>query len=81
MLFQTESGELIHVELHGYGMTKFAARNLIYCGMVIRDYDRAPIQAVFWIGPGEVSIGDGLTYPNLTYRYLVIDVRQIDASC
>jgi hypothetical protein len=30
LLFETEHGELIHAELHGYGMQDFPVRNLGY---------------------------------------------------
>ena len=61
VLFETESGQLIHAELHGYGMTKFAARNLIYCGMVIRDYDRKPVALPRLDTPGGLRRRDGGT--------------------
>ncbi len=81
LLFETTEGTLIHAELHGYGMEKFAVRNLIYLGLLIRDYDRLPVQIVFWIGPGKVGVTGGLDFPPaLTYHYRVIDVREIDAE-
>ena len=81
VLFEDESGELIHAELHGYGMRKFAVRNLIYFGVVLRDYDRAPHQVVFWTGPGKVGVPDGLHIDNrLDYTYTVIDLREFEGD-
>ena len=81
VLFETEDGEIIHVELHGYPFDDFGCRNLIYYGLVLRDYKRPPIQVVFWIGPGKVGIPDGVRHPpRLDYSYLVIDVRELDGE-
>jgi len=81
LLFETEDGELIHAELQGYAMADFACRNLIYFGLVLRDYHRAPAQVVFWIGPRSVGVSGGLDFePNLRYRYQVVDVRELDAK-
>lgn len=81
LLFEADDGTLIHAELHGYGMEEFACRNLIYFGLLLRDYQRPPVQVVFWIGSGPVGVTGGLQYPEtLDYRYRVIDVKQIDAE-
>ena len=81
VLFETDQGMLIHTELQGYRQDDFAKRNLLYYTLVLRDYDRAPVQIVFWLGPGKVGIGGGLSDPPaLEYRYRVIDVREIDGD-
>src|SRR5262249_5237814 len=68
-------------ELQGYRQNDFARRNLLYYSLVLRDYDRPPIQLVFWIGPGKVAVSDGLSHPpSLEYRYRVIDVREVDGD-
>jgi hypothetical protein len=38
LLFEIEDGQLIHPELHGYSMAGFACRNLLYFGLILRDY-------------------------------------------
>jgi predicted transposase YdaD len=79
LLFETEDGELIHTELQGYSMGEFAVRNLIYFGLVLRDYKRPPTQIVFWIGGKSIGVADGLHFdPALHYQYRVIDLRQLD---
>ncbi len=81
LLFETEDGEVIHAELHGYGMQDFGVRNLGYFWVLLRDYGKPPIQIVFWIGQGKPGVSDGLSFPPaLEYRYRVIDVREIDAE-
>ncbi len=81
VLFETDQGMLIHTELQGYRQDDFAKRNLLYYALVLREYDRAPVQIVFWLGPGKVGIGGGLSDPPaLEYRYRVIDVREIDGD-
>jgi predicted transposase YdaD len=81
LLFETEDGSLIHAELHGYAMDEFACRNLIYFGLVLRDYKRPPTQIVFWIGEKSVGVAAGLHYePSLHYQYRVIDVREMDGE-
>lgn len=81
LLFETADGELIHAELHGYGMQDFAVRNLGYFAGILRDFGRPPQQLVFWIGPGKVGVYDGLIFPPaLDYRYRLIDVRDIEAE-
>ncbi|MBY0503111.1 MAG: DUF4351 domain-containing protein [Bryobacteraceae bacterium] len=80
-LFETADGELIHTELQGYRLEKFARRNLLYFALVLRDYDRPPIQIVFWLGPGKIAVGGGLSYPpSLEYQYHLIDLREIDGD-
>ena len=81
LLFEELSGELIHAEMHGYQMSEFACRNLIYYGLLLRDYKRHPQQVVFWIGRERVGVSEGLSNPpHLEYSYNVIDVRDIDAA-
>ena len=81
VLFEDEDGEIIHAELHGYGYRKFACRNLIYFGIILRDYDRAPHQIVFWTGSGKVGVTDGLHIDErLHYNYTVIDLREFDGE-
>jgi predicted transposase YdaD len=80
LLFETQTGDLIHAELQGYRMPEFACRNLIYFGLVLRDYHRPPTQIVFWIGDGNIGVTNGLTFANLSYRYRLIDVRELDGD-
>lgn len=81
VLFEMEDGGLIHTELQGYRQDDFAARNLLYYALVLRDYGRAPIQLAFWLGPGKAGLGEGLSHPPaLEYRYQVIDVWEIDGD-
>ncbi len=81
LLFETDQGLLIHTELQGYRQDNFAQRNLLYFALVLRDYDRAPVQIVFWLGPGKVGVSDGLCHPPaLDYRYRVIDLRELDGD-
>ena len=80
-LFETEDGALINAEMHGYGMEEFPVRNLLYAGLILRDYKRWPVQIVFWIGQSNVGIADRLSFPpGLAYRYQVIDLRQMDGE-
>ena len=80
LLFEDDQGDLIHAEMHGYPMAAFACRNLIYFGLLLRDYKRPPHQVVFWIGRDRIGVSAGLSYPpELEYSYRVIDVRDIDA--
>ena len=79
-LFETEEGELIHAELHGYAMEEFAVRSLLYAGLVLRDYKRWPEQIVFWTGPRNVAIPGGLKFRLLDYGYDVIDLREVDGE-
>jgi predicted transposase YdaD len=81
VLFETDQGLLIHTELQGYRQDDFARRNLLYFALVLRDYDRPPMQIVFWLGPGKVAIAGGLSHPPaIEYQYRVIDVREIDGD-
>ncbi len=81
LLFDTDQGLLIHTELQGYRQDNFAQRNLLYFALVLRDYGRAPVQIVFWLGPGKIGVGDGLSLPPaLEYRYRLIDVGEIDGE-
>ena len=48
---------------------------------MLRDYNRPPIQIVFWTGNGSEGVASGLYFePSLKYQYIVIDVREIDAD-
>ena len=81
LLFETDQGQLIHTELQGYRQTNFAERNLLYFALILRDYQRPPLQIVFWLGPGKVGVGEGLSFPpHLEYQFRVIDVREIDGD-
>jgi hypothetical protein len=81
LLFEDHDGNIIHAEMHGYQMSEFACRNLIYYGLLLRDYKRHPLQIVFWIGRDRIGIPNGLNNPPyLQYSYAVIDARDIDAA-
>jgi len=81
LLFEDDEGDIIHAEMHGYQMREFACRNLIYYGLLLRDYERPPRQVVFWIGRDRVGVSAGLSHPPyLQYSYRVVDVRDIDAA-
>ena len=81
LLFETVDRRLIHLEVHGYWMGDFAVRNLLYFGLILRDYKRAPEQIVIWIGKHKPGVPDGLNFaPRLVYNYPVIDARTLDAE-
>jgi predicted transposase YdaD len=81
ILFETDRGKLIHIELQGYRQTDFAERNLLYYALILRDYQRHPIQIVFWLGPGKVGVGDGLNnLPALAYQYRLVNVQDLDGD-
>ena len=81
LLFETVDGTLIHAELHGYNMKGFATRKLAHFALLERDHGRFPVQVVFWIGPGNVGVTAGIHHPpQLDYRYIVIDVREVDGE-
>jgi len=74
-------GEIYHLEIQSTDDPKMALRMLHYYGLIVENYQKAPIQAVVYVGekPLRQMVGK-LTLPNLEFSYRVVDLNGVDCQ-
>jgi len=74
-------GEIYHLEIQSTDDPKMALRMLHYYGLIVENYQKAPIQAVVYVGekPLRRMVGK-LTLPNLEFSYRVVDLNGVDCQ-
>jgi hypothetical protein len=80
LLGETETGELIHIELQSTNDAKMPLRMLQYCVDVLRLFDRCPRQVLLYVGDAPAGMETGLHGPELDYSYRLVDVRELDGE-
>ncbi len=74
-------GEIYHLEIQSTDDPKMSLRMLHYYGLIVENYQKAPIQAVVYVGekPLRQMVGK-LTLPNLEFSYRVVDLNDMDCQ-
>ena len=80
LLGETDTGELIHFELQSTNDLKMPLRMAEYALSIYRQFGRFPRQFVLYVGKSTLRMSPELLSPNFSFRYELIDVRQIDAN-
>jgi hypothetical protein len=80
LLGETETGQLIHIELQSSNDAKMAQRMLQYYVDVVRLLDRHPSQVVLYVGDAPAKMETTLRGPSLQYSYRLVDVRDLDGE-
>ncbi|HLI82740.1 MAG TPA: DUF4351 domain-containing protein [Bryobacteraceae bacterium] len=80
LLGETDTGEMVHVELQSSNDPKMALRMLEYCLGVLRIFERYPVQVVLYVGDAPANMKTRLHGPALDYSYRLVDVRDLDGE-
>jgi len=80
LLGETETGQLIHIELQSSNDAKMAQRMLQYYVDVERLLDRHPSQVLLYVGDAPAKMETTLRGPSLQYSYRLVDVRDLDGE-
>lgn len=80
LLSETETGELIHIELQSSNDPKMAVRMLEYCVHVLKLFNRYPTQVVLYVGDPPAKLDTALHGPRLDYSYRLVDVRDLNGE-
>jgi len=80
LLGETNSGQLVHIELQSTNQTHMALRMLEYALAIRRKFHRFPEQIVLYVGNSPLRMNAGLVGPGLAYRCRFVDVREFDSE-
>src|SRR5580658_8021936 len=80
LLAALADGTVLHVEFQSTGDSHMAYRMLEYWALVKRRFRRPLRQVVLFVGRGAARIPDGIQEDGLSFRYEVIDLREIQAE-
>ncbi|MBF0625817.1 MAG: hypothetical protein HQL82_13540, partial [Magnetococcales bacterium] len=73
------NGAIFHLELQSTNHANMLGRMLEYYTLFRAQYPKAPIiQLVLYVGPGQPDFQTEIVEENLTFRYTVMDIREID---
>src|SRR5271166_3843460 len=80
LLGESESGELIHIELQSSNDPTMALRMAEYCLRVFRLFGRFPRQIVLYPGEAPMNMQAKLNGPALSFAYRLVDIRDLDGE-
>ncbi len=80
LLGETADGGLIHIELQSSNDSTMPLRMAEYSLGVYRLLNRFPRQVVLYVGDQPLRMNDELLGPDCSYRYRLIDVRELDGE-
>ncbi len=78
LLAETETGELTHFELQSTNDSKMPLRMAEYALMIYRKFGRFPRQFVLYVGEAAMRMSPELASRSFSFRYELVDIRQID---
>lgn len=80
LVLRLAEGRILHIELQAQPDAAFALRMLRYRVHIEEKYGEAPLQIAFWVGKGPARIPTSIEAEDLTYRFRMVDLREIDAE-
>ena len=80
LLVKLEDGGIFHLELQTSNDPKLPLRMLRYYTHLYSTYGIEPIQMVLYIGQGSMNMGCSIENGNLSFNYLLKDIKDIDCS-
>jgi hypothetical protein len=80
LLGETAEGGLIHIELQSQNDAAMPLRMAEYCLRIYRHLEKFPRQIVLYVGGEPLRMAAGLTGPDLSFRYGLVDLRDIDGE-
>ncbi len=80
LLVKLEDGGIFHLELQTSNDPKLPLRMLKYYTHLYSTYRIEPIQTVLYIGQGSMYMDCSIEKSNLSFKYLLKDIKDIDCS-
>ena len=80
LLVKLEDGGIFHLELQTSNDPKLPLRMLKYYTHLYSTYGIEPIQTVLYIGQGSMYMGYSIEKSNLSFKYMLKDIKDIDCS-
>ncbi|HEY7390360.1 MAG TPA: DUF4351 domain-containing protein [Bryobacteraceae bacterium] len=80
LLGETETGELLHIELQSSNDPRLPLRMAEYCLGVLRLFGRFPRQVLVYVGQASLKMEAELKGPALRYSYRLVDIRELDGE-
>ncbi len=80
LLGETDRGELIHIELQNQNDIAMPLRMAEYCLRIYRTQGKFPRQIVLYVGVDRLRMKAELVGPRLSFRYDLIDIRDMDGE-
>lgn len=80
LLGESDTGDLIHIELQATNDRAMPLRMLEYCLQVFRQFGRFPNQIVLYAGEAPLNMEEKLSGPALNFSYRLVDVRDLDGE-
>jgi predicted transposase YdaD len=80
LLGETETGELVHIELQSSNDAAMALRMLQYYVDVLRTSGRHPTQVLLYVGDAPPNMKTTIQVPRLDYSYRLVDIRDLDGA-
>jgi len=79
-LGQTESGDLVQIELQTANDRRMPLRMAYYFLHIYEQYGQAPRQFVLYVGKPALAMPDALILPGFNYQYQLMDIRSLDGK-
>ncbi len=73
-------GRLYHLELQSGNDPDMACRMLEYYFLLWKRYSVPPVQQMIYVGGRPMTMGAEIRHENLTFRYRIIDMRELDSE-
>jgi hypothetical protein len=80
LLGETADGSLVHLELQSANDSAIPLRMAEYCLGAFRLFGKFPRQIVLYVGEPPLRMESQLTGPDVSFRYRVVDVRDLDGD-
>src|SRR6266851_4179036 len=80
LLAETTDGGLWHLELQTANDAEMALRMAEYALRVYRLFRRFPRQVLLYVGPDPLRMEDALLGSDFTFRYRLVDIRDLDGE-
>lgn len=72
---------ILHIEIQNDNQANMPVRMLRYLTDIMLDHPKIPVrQYLVYIGKRPLTMPDGLDLPRLSYRYELLDMRQVDSE-
>jgi hypothetical protein len=80
LLGWTTEHKLIHIELQSSNSSEMAARMAEYALRIYPQTKKYPKQIVLYVGEPAMQMEAGIEQPGFSFRYELVDIRDLDAG-
>lgn len=72
--------EILHLELQSDNDNQMLWRELEYGLLILKKYDKMPIQVVLYLGKESSNFITKIHYPNLQFSYQLVDIKEVNSE-